>query len=69
MNDWRSYGAGTTQSRTLWQRINVMQIMRQLSHDAHIIHFLFCSYDMRQAGSRALYNFPVNDTLLTLLLK
>ena len=46
-----------------------MQIMRQLSHDAHIIHFLFCSYDMRQAGSRALYNFPVNDTLLTSLLK
>ncbi|BDA41918.1 Protein MON2 homolog [Coccomyxa sp. Obi] len=40
--------AGTTQSRTLWQRINVMQVMRQLSQDAHMMHFLFCSYDMRQ---------------------
>lgn len=45
--------AGTTQSRTLWQRINVMQVMRQLSHDAHIIHFLFCNYDMRQACTLA----------------
>ena len=40
-------GAGTGASCTLWQRINVMQVMRQLSYDAHIVHFLFCSYDMR----------------------
>jgi hypothetical protein len=34
-------------SCTLWQRINVMQVMRALTSDAYILHFLFCSYDAR----------------------
>ena len=38
--------AGTSGSCTLWQRINVMQVMRGLSMEAHIIHYLFCCFDL-----------------------
>ena len=40
--------AGTSGSCTLWQRINVMQVMRALSFEAHIIHYLFCCFDLHQ---------------------
>ena len=40
--------AGMAPTCTLWQRINVMQVMRALTADAYILHFLFCSYDARQ---------------------
>ena len=41
-------GAGTSGSCTLWQRINVMQVMRTLSFEAYIVHYLFCCFDLVQ---------------------
>lgn len=40
--------AGAQAPCTLWQRINVMQVMRTLCSDRAILFFLFTSYDMRQ---------------------
>ncbi|KAK9811035.1 hypothetical protein WJX73_008056 [Symbiochloris irregularis] len=40
--------AGAESPCTLWQRINVMQVMRALCSDHHLLFFLFTSYDMRQ---------------------
>ena len=42
------HGAGTSGSCTLWQRINVMQVMRALSFEAYIVHYLFCCFDLVQ---------------------
>eukprot|EP00884_Botryococcus_braunii_P011071 jgi/Botrbrau1/19966/Bobra.0059s0082.1 len=39
---------GTAPTCTLWQRINVLQVFRQLVTDASILHFLFLSYDLRE---------------------
>ncbi len=41
-------GAGTSGSCTLWQRINVMQVMRSLSFEAYLVHYLFCCFDLVQ---------------------
>ena len=40
--------AGTSGSCTLWQRINVMQVMRALSFEAYIVHYFFCCFDLVQ---------------------
>ncbi|KAK9810126.1 hypothetical protein WJX72_005196 [[Myrmecia] bisecta] len=40
---------GVSSSCSLWQRISVMQVMRHLCADAFILHFLFATYDMRDA--------------------
>ena len=40
------HAAGTSGSCTLWQRINVMQVMRVLSFEAPLIHYLFCCFDL-----------------------
>ena len=45
---WCCVLAGAQAPCTLWQRINVMQVMRALCSDRHILFFLFDSYDMRQ---------------------
>ena len=42
------HGAGTSGSCTLWQRINVMQVMRSLSFEAYLVHYLFCCFDLVQ---------------------
>lgn len=41
-------GVGTSGSCTLWQRINVMQVMRALSFEAYFVHYLFCCFDLVQ---------------------
>ena len=40
--------AGTASSCSLWQRISVMQIMRQLCADAYFLHFLYVTYDAKE---------------------
>ncbi|DBA68408.1 TPA: hypothetical protein ACH3X2_013711 [Trebouxia sp. C0005] len=40
--------AGTLSSCSLWQRISVMQVMRQLCADAYFLHFLFVTYDAKE---------------------
>ncbi|KAK9868608.1 hypothetical protein WJX84_001848 [Apatococcus fuscideae] len=40
--------AGSAAGCTLWQRISVMQIIRQLCSDAHFINFLCSIYDVPQ---------------------
>lgn len=43
--------AGTSSSCSLWQRISVMQVMRQLCADAYFLHFLFVTYDAKEVCS------------------
>ena len=47
----RSVPAGTSSSCSLWQRISVMQVMRQLCADAYFLHFLFVTYDAKEVRS------------------
>ena len=42
--------AGAQPGCTLWQRISVMQIVRQLCTDAHFINFLCTIYDVAQVS-------------------
>lgn len=43
--------AGTSPECSLWQRVNVLVVLRHLSANAQITHFLFTTYDMRQVGA------------------
>lgn len=45
------HAAGTLSSCSLWQRISVMQVMRQLCADAYFLHFLFVTYDAKEVHS------------------
>ena len=47
----RPVPAGTSSSCSLWQRISVMQVMRQLCADAYFLHFLFVTYDAKEVRS------------------
>ncbi len=47
----RDVPAGTSSSCSLWQRISVMQVMRQLCADAYFLHFLFVTYDAKEVCS------------------
>ena len=40
--------AGTQPSCSLWQRISVMQVMRQLCADAYFLLFLYTTYDAKE---------------------
>ena len=42
--------AGAQPGCTLWQRISVMQVVRQLCTDAHFINFLCTIYDVAQVS-------------------
>ena len=45
---YRVVTAGTQPSCSLWQRISVMQVMRQLCADAYFLLFLYTTYDAKE---------------------
>lgn len=48
--------AGTQPSCSLWQRISVMQVMRQLCADAYFLLFLYTTYDAKENKLFVLHN-------------
>ena len=39
--------AGAAPTSAMWQRINVVHILRQLCEDSQLLYFLFVTYDVR----------------------
>lgn len=42
--------AGMSSDNSLWQRLNVLAVLRQLFGKAEIVHFFFTTYDLRQVS-------------------
>lgn len=43
--------AGMSSDNSLWQRMSVLAVLRQLFGKAEIVHFFFTTYDLRQVRS------------------
>ena len=53
---YRVVCAGTQPSCSLWQRISVMQVMRQLCADAYFLLFLYTTYDAKEVGHAMIHS-------------